>query len=183
MQTFLPYPDFEASARVLDARRLGKQRVEALQILNALTVPGHGWRNHPAVLMWKGYEEALVRYALAMVEVWCELGFNDTCAAKVTDALRERVGVSPVRTQAELAAADALPPWLGDEAFHRAHRSSLVRKDPEHYRPRFEDDLPDDLEYVWPVRSSESGVASSGRALAAKPNSGVGVTPGRARRP
>ncbi|MDQ1681515.1 MAG: hypothetical protein QOH99_56, partial [Frankiaceae bacterium] len=35
MQTFLPYADFGASARVLDDRRLGKQRVETLQILRA----------------------------------------------------------------------------------------------------------------------------------------------------
>jgi len=30
MQTFLPYPGFADSARVLDRRRLGKQRGEAL---------------------------------------------------------------------------------------------------------------------------------------------------------
>ena len=36
MQTFLPYPDFTQSAKTLDYRRLGKQRVEAWQILNAL---------------------------------------------------------------------------------------------------------------------------------------------------
>ena len=49
---------------MLDPLRLGKQRVEALQILRALTVPGYGWRHHPAVKMWAGYEEALVRYGL-----------------------------------------------------------------------------------------------------------------------
>lgn len=152
MQTFLPYPDFEASARALDTRRLGKQRVEALQVLNALTVAGHGWRNHPAVLMWRGHDEALVRYCLDVCAVWCELGFDDTCAAKVTDALRERLGVERVRTQAELARDCDLPPWLGDEALHRSHRSSLLRKDPAHYRPRFGDE-PDDLDYVWPVRN------------------------------
>lgn len=37
MQTFLPYPSAERSARVLDNQRLGKQRVECLQILAALT--------------------------------------------------------------------------------------------------------------------------------------------------
>jgi hypothetical protein len=61
LQTFLPYLDFVACARVLDSRRLGKQRVEALQILRALLVPEYGWRHHPAVLMWKGYPEALGR--------------------------------------------------------------------------------------------------------------------------
>lgn len=36
MQTFLPYADFRASAHVLDRQRLGKQRVETLQIMQAL---------------------------------------------------------------------------------------------------------------------------------------------------
>lgn len=36
MQTFLPYPDFKKSASVLDNKRLGKQRLECLQILRTL---------------------------------------------------------------------------------------------------------------------------------------------------
>ena len=40
-----------------------------------------------------------------------------------------------------------LPPWLGNEAFHRAHQSNLVRKFPEHYGQLFPG-VPDDLEYV-----------------------------------
>jgi hypothetical protein len=37
MQTFLPYPDFRESLQVLDNKRLGKQRVEAYQIISAIT--------------------------------------------------------------------------------------------------------------------------------------------------
>jgi hypothetical protein len=33
VQISLPYLDFAANAAVLDGRRLGKQRVEALQVL------------------------------------------------------------------------------------------------------------------------------------------------------
>ena len=36
MQTFLPYESFRESAKVLDWRRLGKQRVEGMQIINAI---------------------------------------------------------------------------------------------------------------------------------------------------
>lgn len=36
MQTFLPYEDFNQSTAVLDRQRLGKQRVEALQLLKAI---------------------------------------------------------------------------------------------------------------------------------------------------
>ena len=60
MQTFLPYPDDRASAADLDDRRLGKQRVETLQILRALTWRTYGWQNHPAVRMWRGFVPALV---------------------------------------------------------------------------------------------------------------------------
>lgn len=149
MQTFLPYADFERSARALDIRRLGKQRVEALQVLRGLTVPTYGWRHHPAVKMWAGHEEALGRYALTCCEVWSGLGFADTCAATLAADLAA-AGVPVVRSQAELAGAGALPSWLGDEAFHRSHQSSLVRKDPAHYRPLFPG-VPDDLPYVWPT--------------------------------
>ncbi len=151
MQTFLPYADFYRSARALDPKRLGKQRVETIQVVRALTLDGYGWANHPAVLMWKGFEEALGRYGFACCEVWCELGFSDTCAATIRADLRA-AGVADVRTQDELAAAGELPPWLGDPELHRSHQSALARKDPVHYRSQFAD-VPDDLPYVWPVRS------------------------------
>jgi hypothetical protein len=151
VQTFLPYPDFERSARVLDAKRLGKQRVETIQVVRALTRPTYGWANHPAVLMWKGYEEALGRYGLTCCEVWTEHGFGDTCAVTISADLRE-FGIHTIRTQGELAAGEALPPWLGQERVHLSHQSALVRKDPEHYRPLFPD-VADDVPYAWPVRS------------------------------
>jgi hypothetical protein len=152
VQTFTPYADFEKSLRTLDQRRLGKQRVEVIQIIRALTVPGYAWSSHPAVLMWKGYEEALGRYGLTSCEIWVERGFGDTCAATIAADLRA-AGIGPIRLYNQLAADDALPPWLFDEAVQRSHRSSLLRKDPEHYGPLFPPDTPHDLEYVWPVRS------------------------------
>ena len=149
MQTFLLHADFEASARALDHKRLGKQRVECIQVLRGLTVATYGWRHHPAVKMWRGHEEALGRYAFTCCEVWVEQGFGDTCAATITRDLAT-AGITRVRQQFELAEAGALPAWLGDEAFHRSHQSSLVRKDPDFYRPQFPD-VPDDLPYVWPA--------------------------------
>jgi hypothetical protein len=154
VQTFLPYADFEKSARALDAKRLGKQRVETIQVIRALTREKYGWAHHPAVLMWRGHEEALGRYGLTNVDVWKELGFADTCADTIRADLAT-AGICDIRTVTELKAARALPPWLGSEAFHRSHRSALLRKDPEHYGALFLD-VPDDLEYVWPVRSERA---------------------------
>ncbi|MBQ1097558.1 MSMEG_6728 family protein [Streptomyces sp. b94] len=161
MQTFLPHPGFRESALALDRRRLGKQRVEALQVLRGLTVPGYGWRRHPAVRMWTGYEEALVRYGLEVCRVWREQGHQDSCAASLVAGLAVSRPHEPVRDQPELADAGELPPWLGDDAFHRSHRSALVRKEPEVYAELFPG-TPDDLPYVWPASDREPGEAGSG---------------------
>ncbi|AKS31452.1 MSMEG_6728 family protein [Mycolicibacterium goodii] len=157
MQTFLPCADFAETARVLDPRRLGKQRAETIQVLRALTVPGYGWRHHPAAAMWAGYEEALVRYGLAVCEEWIARGHADTSAATLLLDLQTGTGLTAPRGQQELALTADLPPWLGDRDFHLSHQSSLVRKDPVFYRPHFPD-VPDDLPYVWPKSDRERRV-------------------------
>jgi hypothetical protein len=103
MQTFLPCRGFAETAQVLDVRRLGKQRVETIQVVRALTVPGYGWRHHPAAAMWAGYEEALVRYGLDVCGVWCMNGHADTCAATLVDDLARTTGRRVIRTQGEPA--------------------------------------------------------------------------------
>jgi hypothetical protein len=149
MQTFLPVADFADSARLLDSPRLGKQRVETLQILRAIELPDYGWASHPAVLMWRGRTPALVAYGLAMARIWQERGFADSTTAQIGEFAPEVVGVP----QPDLAAAGLLPTWLGDEDLHRSHRSNLIAKDPDFYRHRFAERFgaePDDLPYVWP---------------------------------
>jgi hypothetical protein len=69
MQTFLPSANATIAASMLDSKRLNKQILECYQILNVLSgkSKGGGWRNHPAVLMWKGYEKGLWKYVQAMI--------------------------------------------------------------------------------------------------------------------
>lgn len=132
MQTFLPYPDFRESASVLDWRRLGKQRVEALQILNILTgrSPNSRWKNHPAVLMWRGYENALIDYMNSFIMEWKNRGYRNTmCIMKTSEII--------------------IPYWLGNEDFHAAHRSNLLRKNAEYYG-RYGWKERNDLPYIWP---------------------------------
>lgn len=141
MQTFLPSPDFKETASILDQRRLGKQRVETLQLMTAL-VNGTGWINHPATKMWRGYEYSLLEYQVAICTEWhIYRGFQDTCLRKTMDVFWQ----APY-----LADNPSTPYWLGDEDFHLRHQSNLLRKDPEYYRPMFGKDIPDDLEYDWP---------------------------------
>lgn len=138
MQTFLPFESFELSASVLDRQRLGKQRVETLQIMTALC-NGTGWINHPATKMWRGYEDMLLQYQYAICHEWTSRGYKDTCLEK-TIAMHGF----------ELPSVVLKPLWLGDQEFHRAHRSNLLRKNSVFYGHLFEEDLPDDLPYIWP---------------------------------
>jgi hypothetical protein len=149
MQTFLPVADFDESARLLDSPRLGKQRVETLQVLRALELPDYGWVSHPVVRMWRGRTAALVVYGRAMVREWRTRGFADTTDAQIAEFAPETASA----TQAELAGAGLLPSWVGDESVHRSHRSNLLAKDAGFYRQAFAERFPgepDDLPYVWP---------------------------------
>lgn len=137
MQTFLPYSDFAKSAGCLDNRRLGKQRVEARQILNILAGKSRGWRNHPAVLMWSGHEKALRQYLRAVILEWKRRGFRNSIR---------------VPRAAELA-PDEIPPWIGSRRFHSSHRSNLLQKDSQHYG-QFGWRVKLDLPRYWPVRKN-----------------------------
>lgn len=148
MNTFLPLPGFRASAAVLDNKRTGKQRLECKQILLCLGVPvgehkpgKRGWRNHPAVRMWAGYELQLASYAIVMCREWRSRGFKDTLLAQfvaVYHQLRPAVDINQY------------PGWFGDPDFHASHRSNLLRKDRDYYS-QFGWSEPDDLPYIWPV--------------------------------
>ena len=136
MQTFMPHDSYRESARALDYRRLGKQRVECKQILNVLTGQSAGWANHPAVKMWRGHTSQLVLYAIDVCTEWRSRGYRDSLLPWFTDQLE----VLPV--------AEA-PSWMGYTEFHRSHRSNLTRKDVNFYGPKWPD-VPADLPYIWP---------------------------------
>jgi hypothetical protein len=153
MQAFLPYPDFARSAKALDRQRLGKQRVECLQIFAALTTPGHGYRNHPVVKMWLGYEPALAAYTFAICTEWIARGYKDTCREKIMDAYGEWCDENDyVVFDLSDPASIPMPPWFGNAAFHESHRANLKRKNPAHYSRMLEFELVDPrLDYIWPV--------------------------------
>lgn len=136
MQTFLPYLGeaetplayFEECSGLLDQKRLGKQRVENLQIMKALTT-GRGWINHPVTKMWRGYEFSLLTYQKAICDEWTiNLGFDDTCFVKTAALYFSHF------TQDD---DGPTPPWLGDPLMVRTHQANLLRKDYEYYIQRF----------------------------------------------
>jgi hypothetical protein len=88
-----------------------------MQILKTLNSPpeeNRGWRNHPAVLMWSGYTEALVDYGIHCCEAYAVRGFPDNGMAN--QILDYSWGNEVV-----------LPPWFGGE-IHSTHRAALLRK-------------------------------------------------------
>jgi hypothetical protein len=146
MQTFLPYSDYLKTAKCLDYKRLGKQRVEAYQILNSLMGlhQGRGWKNHPAVKMWKGHEYSLALYGFTMCVEWVGRGYRDTLAKRFTErALLLKLEGKDLSE----------PDWIKNEDFNKSHQSNLVRKDPEYYR-KFFPDVPNDLLYWWPTKDN-----------------------------
>lgn len=130
MQTFFPFSSIGQSARVLDYRRLGKQRVESRQIIDTLEGNSKGWRNHPAVRMWDGYTDGLKHYFNVMSHEWIRRGYKHTMGFYVVQ--------SPI-----------LPPWVGVERFHSSHRAALLWKLPAWYN-QFQWSETPEYNYYWP---------------------------------
>lgn len=134
----MPYADFAKSAKVLDMRRLGKQRVEVLQLLNSFyKLDYRGWKNHPVREMWRGYGNALVKYGQVICVEWLSRGYKDTCYDKIT-------------ARTDITKPYILPPWFGREDIHQSHKSNLIRKMPNYYKAIWPE-VADNLEYAWPV--------------------------------
>jgi hypothetical protein len=134
MQTFLPYLDPWQTAKVLDRKRLGKQRVEGKQILNILTgLSDNPWKSHPAVRMWRGFETLLKYYVNIMMLEWTSRGYENNMVPYNIEGMWK-----------------AYPLWINDKRLFYSHRANLIRKLPEHYRelwPEVDPNTP----YWWPV--------------------------------
>jgi len=139
MQVFLPYESYLLSAQALDWRRLGKQRVECMQIINAVEgkprkdgKQATGWVNHPVTIMWRPYLDSLKYYANIVMMEWLSRGYKNNMEFYKVD--KHLVNLKPH--------------WLGFESFHASHRSNLLRKDIEHYSS-YDWQESDDLPYLW----------------------------------
>ena len=172
MQTFLPHNDLAESASVLDNLRLGKQRVECLQILKALSFGPFQkrdglkwvkcsveqyqpfdhlcrktpWYNHPATQMWKGYERFLQHHYYAhIVSEWIARGYADASYATSSQYVNLWNNLNA-------------PWWLGYEPFHAAHRAILLAKNPKHYKQfgwteqPAKQDSKGSYPYIWPTK-------------------------------
>lgn len=97
--------------------------------------------NNPVTRMWRGFEPQLCEYGITICEEWISRGYRDSLKTKLEWHL-------DMATSGEFTMDK--PPWFGDHAFHLAHQSNLLRKDPVHYGQFFKG-VPNNLPYIWPV--------------------------------
>lgn len=143
MQTFLPYSALWQCAACLDSKRLGKQRVEAAQIITTLATGEGAWRNHPAVRMWENYPLMLGWYYTNCVDYWERRGFKNTMPGelKIPFSYTGKHTGSPIPC--------SIPALL------LSHRASLLRKNPTYYS-RFPNwQATPALPYYWPVPTAK----------------------------
>jgi len=146
MQTFLPSDNMLECARVLDYKRLGKQRLEAVECLSICLDEPLLWisakqfeylkrryANGVLVRMWKGYEEFLKYYLHSIISEWINRGYRNSIELPM---------FSPSKGWA--------PPWLGDDRLHSSHRAALLFKNFEYYSQFGWKEKPK-WEYYWPM--------------------------------
>jgi len=86
-------------------------------ILPGETLITTGFMNHPAVIMWLGYEEALKDYINAHIEVWISRGYNNTMATYSVSSKYDR------------------PPWTYSDSVIADFRASLLHREIERREP------------------------------------------------
>jgi hypothetical protein len=135
MQTFLPYPNIEQSLKSLEFKRLGKQRVEAFQILNIILkrTNSDAWKNHPVIKMWKKHPNALKLYYNQSIKEWISRGYKNNMKFE------------------KIRGKTIFPDWWGNKKFHDSHKSNLLRKNSEYYS-QFNWDISSEIPYFWPIK-------------------------------
>jgi hypothetical protein len=139
VNVFIPLSDPVEIAKVLDDKRLGKQRVEAKQIITIISgdAKSNAWANHPVVLMWKDYLDELKYYYDIMIFEWIRRGYKNTMPLYSTKNKKIRM------------------PWfMHCKPVILSHQASLLRKNYAHYHKHFPTPKAYmDRSYLWVVKS------------------------------
>lgn len=174
MQTFLPYSSFTESAKVLDNKRLGKQRVEAYQILKTLLQGPRYCKIHPYSPISNNYPYCSIKddlqkltshyiiktpwYNHPAVQMWkghewelCMYG-KIICDEWINCGFKDTMRDKFLNWFNKLANIQK-PPWLGNDQFHASHRANLLRKDPKYYGQFRWKEKPSN-KYYWPTKNN-----------------------------
>lgn len=135
MITFLPSPDYKECAKILDYKRLGKNRIEAKWVVQVLFGESK-WINHALIRLWEPYRASLIHYCIEICEEWIRRGYNDNQLNYFLDR-RETYYV--------------VPNWMTEERLFSSHRTKLITKDPIYYSRFNWEEVPDpNVGYFWP---------------------------------
>jgi hypothetical protein len=156
----------------LDMKRLNKQKIEANQILKASLGLTKGWVNHPAVLMWKGYSNALKYYFNKITNACIRRGFkNNMPLYEFTEEQLNNIEYQTIQDYLQngipvLNDHDKIifPWWFQWKPLIYSHQASLLRKFPEYYSSIFYSDYYEydiielqeyvSIGYLWPHKLS-----------------------------
>lgn len=153
VNTFMLSSDYRVTAKLLDRKRLGKQRVEAKQIIDALSsmyiLQGNewisnpnpkGWINHPCSKMWMGYVPSLMVYFNIITQEWVDRGYKNNMEFYKLDLPRVEIQ----------------PPWTYWKEVHYSHMASLMRKDTRLYYDKLTYPYIYNLYgYLWPNKLAD----------------------------
>lgn len=151
MQNFHPYKSIIKTAKCLDYRRLGKQRVESYDSIylcyrhkgidkriefnksnKQVEYLWKRYKNHPAVLMYINYINYLKLYYNTIRQEWISRGYNNS--------------LPKLRIHGKII----VPHFIGNRKFHNSHKSNLLRKNSNYYS-QFNWKIKNDLPYFWPI--------------------------------
>lgn len=150
MQTFVPFPDLVMSAQALDSKRLNKQLLEGRQIYGILTSGKRtgAWVNHPAVKMWRNYDNGLYAYLEAV---------KDECVLRGIQTQKNWEAITELHEwNWNRGSNTVMPTWWNDERVHESHRNNLYVKDSEYYHDFYDAKRVtccDRCNYFWPTHT------------------------------
>lgn len=152
MQTFVPFSDFSKSASSLDNKRLNKQLLEGRQIYSIISSKRTtgGWINHPAVKMWRNFDNALFSYLTAV--------FKECNRRGISTEKNWKAILDIHNSNWDRGTGVIMPPWLDDDRVHESHKNNLYVKQPEFYidfSTAKRTTCCDRCNYFWPTHTKE----------------------------
>ena len=151
VNTFILSNSPRTCVTLLDYRRLGKQRVEAKQIIDTIENKTDGWKNHPVSKMWKDHVIGLKYYFNCCVDEWVNRGYKNTMIKyDLSDYLL------PDGSYDELK----LLPWFYyNKQIQESFKASLYRKEPDFYKDIISHDSPYVFHgYIWLSKLSDKQI-------------------------
>ena len=148
VNTFITSPSLEKCAKNLDNLRLGKQRVECIQLISFIeNTNNKGFKNHPVLIMWKEHVTALKVYCNFMIREFIARGFENTIPIYELDETKivfydnifnEETGLTEIIKPQIEKDSIVFPIWFNWNPLILTHQASLLKKNNNYYSKIFE---------------------------------------------